>query len=89
MTNFSKPAITVYILHSKLLEPVYCRFLVPGNTQRFDTSFEMKMMVKIYAIEIILKFDEPFQSYQPIQPEWLVRPGQLAGNSERARGILK
>ena len=28
-----------------------------------DTSFEIKMMVKIYAIEIIFKSHEPFQSY--------------------------
>jgi hypothetical protein len=28
-----------------------------------DTNFEVKMMVKIYAIEIILRFHEPFQSY--------------------------
>ena len=38
--------------------------------KRFDTSFEIKMMVKIYAIEIIFKSHEPFQ---PIQPERLVR----------------
>ena len=29
-----------------------------------ETSFEMKMMMKIYAIEIIFKSHEPFQSYQ-------------------------
>ena len=29
-----------------------------------DTSFEIKMMVKIYAIEIIFRSHEPFQSYQ-------------------------
>ena len=28
-----------------------------------DTSFEIKMMVKIYAIEIIFRSHEPFQSY--------------------------
>ena len=28
-----------------------------------DTSFEVKIMVKIYAIEIIFKSHEPFQSY--------------------------
>ena len=28
-----------------------------------DTSFEVRMMMKIYAIEIILKSHEPFQSY--------------------------
>ena len=28
-----------------------------------DTSFEIKMMVKIYAIEIIFRPHEPFQSY--------------------------
>ena len=27
------------------------------------TSFEIKMIVKIYAIEIIFKSHEPFQSY--------------------------
>ena len=51
------------------------------------------MMVKIYAIEITFKLHEPFWSYQltdrAIQPERLVRPGHLAGNSERAGGILK
>ena len=28
-----------------------------------DTSFEIKIMVKIYAIEIIFRSHEPFQSY--------------------------
>ena len=28
-----------------------------------DTSFEIKMMMKIYAIEIIFKSHKPFQSY--------------------------
>ena len=32
--------------------------------QRFDTSFETKMMVKSGAIEIIFKFHEPFHKYQ-------------------------
>ena len=32
--------------------------------QRFDTSFEVKMMVKIYAIEVIFKSHEPFHSYK-------------------------
>ena len=31
--------------------------------QRFDTSFETKMMVKIYTIEIIFRSHKPFQSY--------------------------
>ena len=34
--------------------------------QKFDTSFEIKMMVKIYAIEIIFRSHVPFQSYQLI-----------------------
>ena len=34
----------------------------------FDTRFETKMMVKIYAIEIIFKPHEPFQSYQLTGP---------------------
>ena len=28
-----------------------------------DTSFEIKMLMKIYTIEIIFKSHEPFQSY--------------------------
>ena len=28
-----------------------------------DTSFKVKMMVKIYAIEIIFRSNEPFQTY--------------------------
>ena len=68
----------------------WCQAIHKKFLRIFATSFEIKMMVKIYAIEIIFKSQEPFQSYQlaqPIQPERLVRPGQLAGNSERARGI--
>ena len=30
---------------------------------RFDTNFDIKMMMKIYAIDIIFKSNEPFQSY--------------------------
>ena len=43
-------------------------FLVPGKTQKILTeiwhSFDIKMMLKIYTIEIIFKSHEPFQSYQ-------------------------
>ena len=45
----------------------HCLYLVL-NTQETshnstDTIFEVKMMVKIYAIEIIFRSHEPFQSY--------------------------
>ena len=36
--------------------------------ERFDTSFDIKMVMKIYAIEIIFKYHEPFQSYQLTGP---------------------
>ena len=49
----------------------WCQGIHRKFLRRFDTSFGIKMMMKIYAI----------------QPERLVRPGQLAGNSERAHGI--
>ena len=39
-----------------------CNLYLVLNTK--ETSFEIKMMVKIYAIEIISKSHEPFQSYQ-------------------------
>ena len=35
---------------------------------RFDTSFGIEIMMKIYAIEIIFKSHEPFQSYQLTGP---------------------
>ena len=39
-------------------------FWIPKRqTISTDTSFAVKMMVKIYAIEIIFKPHEPFQSY--------------------------
>ena len=38
------------------------------NLRIFDTSFNMKMMMKIYAIEIIFKSHKPFQSYQLAGP---------------------
>ena len=38
-----------------MYDSTYCRFLVSGNTQNvlqsFDTSFDIKTMVKIYANE--------------------------------------
>ena len=41
----------------------WCQVIHKKFLQRFDTTrFETKMMVKIYAIEIIFKSDEPFQS---------------------------
>ena len=42
----------------------WCQAIHKKFLQRFDTSFEIKMMVKIYAIEIIFRSHEPFQSYQ-------------------------
>ena len=48
---------------------LHCRFLMLGITQKILTeilhsSFEIKMMVKIYVTEIIFRSHEPFQSYQ-------------------------
>ena len=52
------------------------------SQQRFDNSFEINMIVEIYAFEIIVKSHEPFQSYQLTghanSAERLVRLGQLA-----------
>ena len=36
--------------------------------RRFDTSFDIKMMMKIYAIEIIIKSNDPLQTYQLTGP---------------------
>ena len=47
----------------KLEVATHYRFLVPGNTQKNLT--EIKMMVKIHAIEIIFKSHEPFQITSP------------------------
>ena len=42
----------------------YISFWIPRRQAiSTDTSFEIKMMVKIYAIEIIFKSNKPFQSY--------------------------
>jgi hypothetical protein len=50
-------------------------------------------MVKSGAVEIIFNSHKPFQSYlllaRPKPPFWLKWLGQLAGSSERARGIWK
>ena len=46
----------------------WCQVIHKKFLQRFDTSFEIKMMVKIYAIEIISKSHEPFQGYQLAGP---------------------
>ena len=46
----------------------WCHAIHKKFLQRFDTRFETKMMVKIYAIEIIFKSHEPFQSYQLTAP---------------------
>ena len=54
----------------------WCQGIHRKFLRRFDTSIGIKMMMKIYAI-------------QPERLVRLVRPGQLAGNSERARGISK
>ena len=42
----------------------WCYALYKKFLQRFDNRFETKMKVKIYAIQIIFKSNEPFQSYQ-------------------------
>ena len=41
----------------------WCQAIHKKFLKRFDTSFEIKIMVKIYAIEIISKSHKPFQSY--------------------------
>ena len=38
------------------------------NDGRFNISCGIKMMMEIYAIEIIFKSHEPFQSYQLTGP---------------------
>ena len=77
--------------HKYITIGFWCRAIHKKILRRFDTSFVIKMMMKICAIEIIFKSYEPFQSYQlttwPNQPFWLNWLGQLAGNSERAHGI--
>ena len=42
----------------------WCQAIHKKVLQRFDTSFDITMMIKIYAIEIIFKFHGSFQSYQ-------------------------
>ena len=59
----------------------HCRFLLPGNTQKILTEIWHQFWHK--------NDDENICHWNYIQPERLVRPGQLAGNSERARGIWK
>ena len=42
----------------------YISFWIPRRQAiSTDTSFKIKMMEKIYAIKIIFKSHEPFQSY--------------------------
>ena len=38
----------------------WCQAIHKKILQRFDTSFDKKITMKIYAIEIILKSHEPF-----------------------------
>ena len=62
-----------YIDNTHLKELVICDLMAHSACILFwipkrqaistDTCFEIKMMVKIYAIEIIFKSHEPFQSY--------------------------
>ena len=62
------------LLFFKILHPTvgfWCQAIHKKFLQIFDTSFEIKMMVKIYVIEIILKSQEPFQSYQLTSPGWI------------------
>ena len=48
----------------QLCHNVYISFWIPRRQAiSTDTSFEIKMMVKTYAIEIIFKSHKPFQSY--------------------------
>ena len=42
----------------------WCQAIHKKFLKRFDTSFDIKMMMKIYAIKVIFKSHEPFQSYQ-------------------------
>ena len=75
----------------------HCRFLVPGNMKkflcRFDTSFDIKMIVQKIAIQIIFKSHEPLQSYQLTGVAKTVFLAELAGtvswHFEGARGIWK
>ena len=51
----------------------WCQVIHKKILRRFDTSFVIKLMVKIYVIEIIFKSHEPFQSYQLPGPANLAR----------------
>ena len=57
----------------------WCQVIHKKFLQRFDTSFEVKMMVKIYAIEIIFKSHKSFQSYQLAGPANSTRDAGQAG----------
>ena len=46
-----------------------CQAIHKKFLHRFGTRFETKMIVKIYAIEIIFKSHGPFQSYKLTGPE--------------------
>ena len=65
----------------------HCRFLMPGNTQkflwRFDTIFGLKMMVKSGLVKIISKFHDGLQSCCcPVQKN-LPRKAELAWQVSR------
>ena len=67
--NFSEPFLMKILVQPN--EPTvgfWCQMIVQKFLQRFNTSFEIKMMVKIYAIEFIFQSHKPFQSYQLTGP---------------------
>ena len=57
----------------------WCQAIHKKFLQRFDTSFEIKMTVKVYAIEISFKFHDPFQSYQLTGPSISAFLAEFAG----------
>ena len=58
-----------------------CQAIHKKFLRRFDTNFDIKMMMKIYAIEIIFKSHKPFQSYQ------LTGPANSAIKAGQARPV--
>ena len=66
LENFSEPFLMKILVQPN--EPIVgfcCQIIEQKFLQRFKTSFEIKMMVKIYAFaSIFQKCHKPFQSYQ-------------------------
>jgi hypothetical protein len=71
-SGWSRCQVVIQLISNYFLNKItvgfWCQAMHKKFLQRFATSFDIKMMMEMYPIEIVSKSHEPFQSYHLTGP---------------------